>query len=88
MLSYLVSDAESSTFVEVVVVVWWFAKRPANMLGLNGSDNWTCCSTGMEVADQTFYLSQSQYFDSGPTSPINDPLTPDDWQNSRWSTEF
>ena len=33
------------------------------------SDNCTCCHTEIEVADQTFYLTQSQYTDTGPTSP-------------------
>ena len=31
------------------------------------SDNFTCCHTETEVADQTFYLTQSQYTDTGPT---------------------
>ena len=40
------------------------------------SDNFTCCHTEIEVADQTFYLTQSQYTDTGPTSPSADPLSP------------
>ena len=32
-------------------------------------DNLTCCHTETEVADPTFYLTQSQYTDTGPTSP-------------------
>ena len=40
------------------------------------SDNFTCCHTEIEVADQTFYLTQSQYTDTGPTSPSTDPVTP------------
>ena len=39
------------------------------------SDNLTCCHTEIEVADQTFYLTQSQYADTGLTSPIADPIT-------------
>ena len=35
-----------------------------------------CCHTDTEVADQTFYLTQSQYTDTGPTSPSADPITP------------
>ena len=27
------------------------------------------------VADQTFHLTQSQYTDTGPTSPSTDPMT-------------
>ena len=30
-----------------------------------------CCHTEIEVADQTFYLTQSQHTDTGPTSPYN-----------------
>ena len=40
------------------------------------SDNCTCCRTEIEVADPTFYLTQSQYTDAGPTSPSTDPITP------------
>ena len=40
------------------------------------SDRFTCCHTEIEVADQTFYLTQSQYTDTGPTSPSTDPITP------------
>ena len=42
-------------------------------------DNFTCCHTEIEVADQTFYLTQSQYTDNGPTSPSADPITPGTW---------
>ena len=40
------------------------------------SDNCTCCHSEIEVADPTFYLTQSQYTDSGPTNPSADPITP------------
>ena len=40
------------------------------------SDNFTCCHTEIEAADQTFYLTQSQYTDTGPISPSADPMTP------------
>ena len=52
------------------------------------SDNFTCCHTQIEVADQTFYLTQSQYTDTGRTSPSADPLTPGAWQGSHWSANF
>ena len=52
------------------------------------SDNFTCCHTEIEVADQTFYLIQSQYTDTGPTSPSADPITPGVWQGSHWSANF
>ena len=32
------------------------------------SDNCTCCHTEVEVADQTFYLTQSRYINTGRTS--------------------
>ena len=49
------------------------------------SDNFTCCQTEIEVADQTFHLTQSQYTDTGPTSPSADPIVPGAWQGSHWS---
>ena len=36
------------------------------------SDNCMCCYTETEVSDQTFYLTQSQYTDTEPTSPNTD----------------
>ena len=52
------------------------------------SDNFTCCHTEIEVADPTFYLTQSQYTDTGPTNPSADPKTPGAWQGSHWSANF
>ena len=52
------------------------------------SDNFTCCHTEIEVADPTFYLTQSQYTDTGPTSPSADPIMPGAWQGSHWSANF
>ena len=52
------------------------------------SDNFTCCHTELEVADPTFYLTQSQYTDTGPTSPSADPIRPGAWQGSHWSASF
>ena len=52
------------------------------------SDKFTCCHTEIEAADQTFYLTQSQYTDTGPTSPSADPITPGAWQGSHWSANF
>ena len=40
------------------------------------SDSFTCCHTEIEVADQTFFLTQAQYTDTGLTSPSADPITP------------
>ena len=52
------------------------------------SDNFTCCHTEIEVADPTFYLTQSQYTDTGPTSPSADPIMPGAWQGSHWNANF
>ena len=52
------------------------------------SHNLTCCHTEIEVAGQTFYLTQSQYTDTGPTSPSADPITPGAWQGSHWNANF
>ena len=43
------------------------------------TDNFTCCHTEIQVADQTFSLTQSQYTDTGPTSLSADPK-PGAWQ--------
>ena len=47
-----------------------------------------CCHTEIEVADQTFYLTQSQYSDTGPTCPNADPIMPGVWQGSHWGANF
>ena len=52
------------------------------------SDNFTCCHTEIEVADQTFHLTQSHYTDTGQTSPSTDPITPGTWKGSNWSAKF
>ena len=52
------------------------------------SDNFTCCHTEILDADQTFYLTQSQYTDTGLTSPSADPIMPGAWQGSHWSANF
>ena len=50
--------------------------------------NCMCRYTQIGVADQTFYLTQSQYTDIGPASPSTDPITPGAWQGSHWSANF
>ena len=52
------------------------------------SDNCTCCHTDVEVPDQTFYLNQSYYTDTGPASPNAVPITPGAWQGSHWSANL
>ena len=46
--------------------------------------NSMCCHTEIEVADPTFYLTQSQYTDTGPISPSAGPISimPGAWQGS------
>ena len=46
------------------------------------SDNCTCCHTEIEVADQAFFLTHSQYTDTGPTCLR---ITAGAWQGSHWS---
>ena len=48
------------------------ASHPRYMLMLQG---WVCCTTEIEVADQTLYLTQSQYAVNGPTGTSVDPIT-------------
>ena len=38
------------------------------------------CISGTDLLRQTFYLTQSPYTDTGPTSPSTDPKTPNAWQ--------
>ena len=45
-----------------------------------------CCHNEIDGADQTPYLTQSQYTDTGLTSPSVDPATPGAWQGSPWVT--
>ena len=52
------------------------------------SDKFTSCHTEIEVADQTFHLTQSRYAETGPTSPSADPIMPGAWQGSYWSANF
>ena len=56
--------------------------------GRSDFDNFTCYHTEMEVADQTFHLTQSHYTDTGPTSPSAEPITPGAWQGSHLSANF
>ena len=52
------------------------------------SDSFTSSHSEIEVADPTFYLTQSQYTNTGPTSPSADPTMPGAWQGSHWSASF
>ena len=48
------------------------------------SNNFACYHTEVEAADQTFYLTQSQYTDTRPISPSTDPKTQGTWLGSHW----
>ena len=63
-------------------------KKTTVCLLVGCSDNSTCRHTEIEVADPTFHLTQSQYTDTGPTSPSTDPTTPGAWKGSHRSTKF
>ena len=78
-----------STFCFVLFVGCLSSQQHASVSqGQICSDNFTCCHTEIEAADQTFHLTQSQYTDTGPTSPSADPITPGAWQGSHWSANF
>ena len=47
---------------------------------ISGTDPAQTIYTQIQVADETFHLTQSQYTDAGPTSPSADPITPGAWQ--------
>ena len=85
------SHFNSTLFVVEVglFVACWTSQQHASVSqGRICSDNFTWCHTEIEVADQTFYLTQSQYTDTGPTSSSADPITPGAWQGSHWSANF
>ena len=42
----------------------------------------------IEVVNPTFYLTHSQYIDTGLTSLSADPITPEAWQGSHWSAHL
>ena len=52
------------------------------------SEKCTYCHTETQFADYTFYLVQSQWTDTGPTSPSAGPATPGASQDSHRSTNF
>ena len=52
------------------------------------SDNCTCCHTEIEVADETFHLTLSQYTDTGQTSPRADTITKGAWHSNHRRSDF
>ena len=73
---------EDSPESRTQVVVGWLAgcatsRRYAGVSqGRICPDDWKCCRTEIEVADETFHLIQSQFSDTGPTCPICLPFPP------------
>ena len=83
------SSCKGTTTENVLLVGCLASQQQASVSqGRICSDNFTCCHTEIEVADQTFYLTQSQYTDTGPTSPSADPITPGAWQGSPLECQF
>ena len=82
--------ASASTRTTVCLLVGCLTSQPHASVsqGRICTDNFTCCHTEIEAADQTFHLTQSQYTDTGPTSPSADPIMPGAWQGSHWSANF
>ena len=72
------------------IVVCRLLTAPAICKCISGTDllNFTCCHTEIEVADQTFHLTQSQYTNTAPTSPSTDTIMPGAWQGSHYSVNF
>ena len=52
------------------------------------SDDCTSFHSEIEASDHTFFLTQSQHADTGPTSSSADPMKPGACQGSHWSTNI
>ena len=75
---YMYTEWESVEVARRMFVGWLLVcltsqQQASVSQGRISSDKFTCCHTEMEVADQPFYLTQSQYTDTRPTSPSADP---------------
>ena len=78
-----------SSFAMLLFVGWLPPQQHASVSqGRICLDKCSCCHTEIEVAGQTFCLTQSQYTDTGSTSPSTDPITPRAWQGSHSSASF
>ena len=64
-----------------VVVVCWLLNVPATCECISGTDllRQVYVLPHSEAADPTFYFTQSQYTDTGPTSPSANPIMPGAW---------
>ena len=81
-------EDEAGTVLEKIVCCLTSQQQASVSQGQICSHNFTCCHTEIEVAHQIFHLTQSQYTDTGLTSPSADPLTPGTWQGSHRSANF
>ena len=87
-------DCTQSRHTAVLLFVCWLVgcftsqQQASVSQGRICSDNFTRCHTEIEVADPTFFLTQSHYTDTGPTSPRAEPIMPGAWQGSNWSANF
>ena len=75
----------AARFVACLLACLSSQQRVSGSQGSICSGSWTCCHTEIEVADQTFYLTRSQYTETEPTSPSADPTTLGALQGSHWS---
>ena len=83
----MVKNENAKTFhLSLLAGCLTFQQQASVSQGRICSDNFTCCHTEIEVADQTVYLTQ--YTDTGPTSPSADPIRPGAWQGSHWSANL
>ena len=73
------------TFHLIVVVISWLIWCPSSThsvsLGQIYSDKCTCSHTKMQVANQTWFLTPSQYTDTWMIIPGSDPVMPGAWQD-------
>ena len=82
------SSTYHSLLVGCLLACLTFQQHASVSQGRICEDNCTCCHTEIEVADQTFHLTQSWYTGTRPISPSADPITPSAWQGSHWSAVF
>ena len=81
-------DKECNCWLVLLVGCLMSQQHASVSQGCICSENFMCCHTEIQVADQTFYLTQSQYTDTGLTIPSADPIMPGTWQGSHWSANF
>ena len=81
-------DYRMGLLVGWLVACFMSQQHPGASQGRICSNKCTCRHTDAEVTNQTFYLTQPQNTDTGPTIPSVDPITPGAWQDSHWSANF